>query len=124
MYMNIKNDFILSEINEGYLVGGSVRDFLTNKKFIDRDITIKNALNFSKNLAKKLDATFIELDSENRIYRIVLKDKINYIDISEIQGKDIYEDLKRRDFTINAIAINLKIFILISLFFSLYEWLI
>ena len=26
--MNIKDDFILSQIQEGYLVGGSVRDFV------------------------------------------------------------------------------------------------
>ena len=52
--------------------------------------------------------TFIELDNINKIYRVVLKDKENFLDISEIQGKSIDEDLKRRDFTINAIAYDLK----------------
>ena len=32
--MNIKDDFILSQIDEGYLVGGSVRDFIMGKSFI------------------------------------------------------------------------------------------
>lgn len=106
--MNIKDDFILSEINEGFLVGGSVRDFLMGKSFVDRDIAIKGAENFAKKIAKQFDGTFVVLDSENKIYRIVLKDKINYLDISEIVGNSIEEDLQRRDFTINSIAYNLK----------------
>ena len=106
--MNIKDDFILKNINEGYLVGGSVRDFLTEKIFYDRDITIKGAEEFAKQLAKKLDGVFIVLDDENKIYRIVLPDKLNYLDISELRGANIEEDLKKRDFTINAIAYDLK----------------
>ena len=107
--MNIKDDFILKDINEGYLVGGSIRDFFTKKcEFCDRDISIKGAENFARKLANKFGATFIELDNENKIYRIVLKDKINFLDISEMQGNSIEDDLKRRDFTINAIAYDLS----------------
>ena len=106
--MNIKDDFILNQINEGYLVGGSVRDLLMEKSYLDRDIAIKNAYDFARKLEERFNATFIELDAENKIYRLVLEDKINYLDISEIQGKNIEEDLARRDFTINAIAINLS----------------
>lgn len=107
--MNIKDDFILKDINEGYLVGGSIRDFFTKKcEFCDRDISIKGAENFARKLANKFDATFIELDNENKIYRVVLKDKINFLDISEMQGNSIEDDLKRRDFTINAIAYDLS----------------
>ena len=111
--MNIKDDFILKEINEGYLVGGCVRDWLmaADKKnfcICDRDIAIKNAESFSQKLAERFDATMVTLDSENHIYRVVLKDKINYLDISEMQGDTIEDDLQRRDFTINAIAYDLK----------------
>jgi tRNA nucleotidyltransferase/poly(A) polymerase len=80
--MNIKDDFILKNINEGYLVGGMVRDFLMGvniKSIKDRDISIKNAEDFSKKLAEELDATFITLDSENKIFRLVLSDKENYL---------------------------------------------
>lgn len=106
--MNIRDDFVLKEINEGYLVGGSIRDLFTkNCVFCDRDISIKGAENFARKIAKKWDGTFIELDSENKIYRVVLPDKINFLDISELQGNNIEEDLKRRDFTINAIAYDL-----------------
>lgn len=106
--MNIKDDFILSQIKEGYLVGGAVRDALLGKSTCDRDIAIKGAEEFAHKIAKKFDATFITLDSEFKIYRVVLQDKVNYFDISEIQGETIEEDLMRRDFTINAIAYDLK----------------
>lgn len=102
--MNIKDDFVLKNINEGYLVGGAVRDFLMGKTTVDRDIVILGAEEF----AKKIDGTFIVLDEENKIYRVVLEDKINYLDISELQGGNIEEDLLRRDFTINAIAYDLQ----------------
>ena len=106
--MNIKDDFILSQINEGYLVGGTLRDFLLGKKSVDRDIAIKNAEDFAKKIANEFEATFIVLDSVNKIFRVVLKDKINYLDISEMQGDNIEKDLERRDFTMNAVAFDLK----------------
>ena len=106
--MNIRDDFILKDINDGYLVGGYIRDCILGKDSKDRDIAIKGAEGFAQKLAEKLDATFITLDSENKIYRLVLKDKENYLDISELCGNTIEEDLMRRDFTINAIAYDLK----------------
>ena len=105
--MNIRDDFVLKNFHEGYLVGGSLRDFFMGKTTCDRDITIKNADLFAQKLAKEFDGTLVTLDSENKIYRVVLSDKINYLDISEMQGNCIEDDLKRRDFTINAIAYNL-----------------
>lgn len=102
--MNIKDDFVLKNINEGYLVGGAVRDFLLGKTTVDRDIAIVGAEDFAKNF----DGTFVVLDEENKIFRVVLEDKINFLDISELQGGSIEEDLTRRDFTINAIAYDLK----------------
>lgn len=100
---------ISDEFGEIYLVGGVLRDFYLDKENFDKDIIVeKNAQKFAKMLAKSLDATFIELDEENKIFRLVLKDKINCIDVAGLMGKNIEEDLKRRDLTINSVAINLK----------------
>ena len=52
--MNIRDDFILKELKEGFLVGGSVRDFLLGKENADRDIAIKGAEDFAKKLPKNL----------------------------------------------------------------------
>ena len=106
--MNIKDDPILSKINKGYLVGGSTRDFLLKGTIpCDRDIAIKDAEKFAKSVANEFDGTLVVLDEVNKIYRVVLQDKINYLDISEMVGETIEEDLLRRDFTINAIAYDL-----------------
>ena len=106
--MNIRDDFIVSKLNKGYLVGGAVRDFLGGRFSVDRDVVIKGAEEYARELAEKFDGTFIVLDNENKIYRVVLKDKLNFLDISEIEGENIQEDLLRRDFTINAIAYDLE----------------
>ena len=104
----VRKDFILKDIHKGYLVGGSLRDILMNKCYTDRDITVKDAEKFAKELSEKLEGTFIILDSVNKIFRIVLNDKENYLDISELRGDTIDEDLLHRDFTINALAYNLE----------------
>lgn len=95
---------------EIYLVGGFLRDFYLNKENFDKDIIVSkiDAKKFSQELAQKIDATFISLDEENKIYRLVLKNKINCIDIANMVGNSIQEDLNRRDLTINSIALNLK----------------
>lgn len=111
----IEKDFILNAIRENfdeeiYLVGGAVRDFLNNKTSYDRDLLVLNTdvKVFSKRLAEFFDATFIELDAENEIYRLVLRDKINYIDITKPLNNSVEEDLKHRDLTINSLAVNIR----------------
>lgn len=114
----IKNNAQDTDSNSNiYLVGGTIRDFYLGKENFDKDIIVENidAEYFAKTLAKQLKATFIPLDEENKIYRLVLKDKINYIDVANPIGKTLEEDLKRRDLTINSIAINLRTFEILDL---------
>lgn len=112
----IENDAIIKQIKpylkdkKAYVVGGFVRDILMGKPSPDRDLIIceKELELFSKDLADKLGAYFIELDSVNNIYRLVLEDKINYIDITKPVEDDFEKDIKRRDLTINAIAYDIS----------------
>ena len=112
----IENDDVIKLIKpyltdvEAYIVGGFVRDILMNKKSPDKDLILCgcDVEKFSRELADKLNAHFIELDSVNKIYRIVLENKIDYIDITMPIENDFEKDIKRRDLTINAIAYNLK----------------
>lgn len=111
----IKSDAILTRIvefcnNEIYLVGGTVRDFFLEKDSTDRDIIVmdEDAKSFALRLSDYLEATFVPLDEENKIYRLVLKDKINYIDITNPIENSLEKDLMRRDLTINAIAVNIR----------------
>ena len=111
----IKSDEIISKIidkfdNEIYLVGGTVRDFYMGLESTDRDIIVmdQDAREFALKLSELFQATFVPLDEENKIYRIVLPDKINYIDVTNPVGDSIEKDLMRRDLTINAIAVNIR----------------
>lgn len=111
----IKSDEILSKIiekfdNEIFLVGGTVRDYYMGLESTDRDIIVmdEDAKKFALKLSDLFDATFVPLDEENRIYRLVLPDKINYIDVTNPAGDSIEKDLMRRDLTINAIAVNIR----------------
>lgn len=111
----IKSDEILNKIIENfdeeiYLVGGSVRDLYFGKFLKDRDLIVKgaDARVFSLRVSEFFDATFVPLDEINRIYRIVMPDKINYLDITNPIENNLDKDLKRRDLTINAIAVNLR----------------
>lgn len=111
----IKDDEILNIISkefdaEVYLVGGAVRDFVLDKETFDRDLIVCNAdaREFSLKLAQRFDATFVPLDEVNKIYRIVFKDKINYLDITNPVENSLEADIKRRDLTINSVAINIK----------------
>ncbi len=111
----IKSDDILRKIienfdNEVYLVGGTVRDFYLGIESTDRDIIVmdEDAKSFALKLKDLFNASFVPLDEENHIYRLVMQDKINYIDVTNPVGGIIEKDLMRRDLTINAIAVNIR----------------
>lgn len=102
----IRNNFSA----EIYLVGGSVRDFAMDKTSLDRDLIVAgvDARDFALRIAEFFNAVFVPLDEVNRIYRVVLPDKINYFDITNPVEGSIDKDLARRDLTVNAVAVNLS----------------
>ena len=118
----IKSDEILTKItetfdNEIYLVGGAVRDFLMGKSSLDRDLIVmdENAKDFALKVKDLFDAAFVPLDEENKIYRLVLPDKINYLDITNPIENSLEKDIMRRDLAINSIAVNLRTFLQVPL---------
>lgn len=103
---NIEN--VLSKYS-CWLVGGCVRDYFLSKTNCDRDIVcIGNSCALAKEIAATTHGTFIELDCENQIYRVVPEDKKTYFDVSRALDDDIMKDAKRRDFTLNAIYYDLN----------------
>jgi tRNA nucleotidyltransferase/poly(A) polymerase len=92
---------------EAVLVGGAVRDRLLDRPVHDLDYVVEgNALNVGRKLADALDAAYYPLDKTRKIARIVWKqaDETLVVDISSLIGMTLEEDIRRRDFTINAIA--------------------
>ena len=96
-----------------YLVGGILRDWLLGKIKENPDIDFclkKGAISFGRNLAKKLKAGFVVLDKEHGACRLVkrIKDKTYTLDFTDFRGPTLKEDLLHRDFTINALAMDLE----------------
>ena len=96
--------------DETYIVGGFLRDFILNKDSSDIDLAVKSGMaeGFAKYIADSISGYFVTLDEVNHIYRVVFENKKDYVDIADIEGQDIYEDLARRDFSMNALALNIK----------------
>jgi len=91
------------------LVGGSVRDGLLKKlsQKPDLDFVIPtSAIKFSENLSKKINATFIKLDEKRDIARLAVNGWT--LDFARQVGNTLKDDLLRRDFRINAIALRLE----------------
>ncbi len=94
--------------NETVLVGGTVRDGLLGKLNIKPDLDLiipKQATELAKELAKKQEGNFIILDSTRDIARVIIKGWS--IDLASQIGNNLEDDLYRRDFRINAIALTL-----------------
>lgn len=107
--MNIIN-LLKAEKNNIYLVGGVVRDVILNRENHDKDIIVidEEAKSFAQRFAEKHNGTCVTLDEINNIYRVCMPDKINYVDITNPINNSLEDDIKRRDLTINAVAINLN----------------
>jgi tRNA nucleotidyltransferase/poly(A) polymerase len=94
-----------------YLVGGAVRDLLCSRPTHDLDFALPdNAIRIGRQLANSLDTAFYPLDAERDAGRLILNDKLLgrlVIDVTAFRASDLESDLRDRDFTINAIAIDL-----------------
>ncbi|RKD28844.1 CCA tRNA nucleotidyltransferase [Thermohalobacter berrensis] len=91
-----------------YVVGGYIRDYFLGGKGEDIDFVVeKNPAKIGKKLAEKIGGKAIPLGDRYKFYRVVDKNRgLNY-DINEMDGETIQEDLKKRDFTINSLAIDI-----------------
>ncbi len=89
-----------------YVAGGAVREWYAGQPGHDLDLTVDtDAFGWAEELAARLGGAFIPLDKEQGVARLVWE-KIT-VDFSEFRGdaRTIEEDLKLRDFTINAMAV-------------------
>src|SRR4030067_2352539 len=99
------------DIPQLFLIGGTVRDMLLNVPPKDIDLTCKGAREVAYNLAAYRNAAIVPMEKKPQTpcYRVVDREDIdNYLDIAEIRGETIYDNLHQRDFTINAIAIEIN----------------
>ncbi|AFZ47315.1 Polynucleotide adenylyltransferase region [Cyanobacterium stanieri PCC 7202] len=93
---------------DAYLVGGVVRDALLHRKrdYIDLDFVMpKGAVETARFIARKYGMGFVVLDAQREIARVVFPSAT--VDFAKQEGDSLVDDLCRRDYCLNAIALNL-----------------
>ena len=100
---------------QSHLTGGFIRDVLLERDTADIDIALAaNALEVAPEMATTLGGKYVLLDTVNKVGRVIVANRKTpsargrwQIDLSTVKDA-IEHDLARRDFTINAIAVDLE----------------
>ncbi len=93
-----------------YLVGGIVRDYCVGRKNEDVDILCDfDTRLVARRFADMHRGNFFVMDAHRNISRVILTGKTGkrVFDFARLRATDLEGDLKARDFTINAMAIDL-----------------
>ncbi|WP_291491590.1 HD domain-containing protein [Desulfurella sp.] len=89
-----------------YMVGGAVRDILLNKKPIDFDFLVSDKIDeIALEFSQMTNTKYILFEKKIRVFRYVFDNCV--VDLSKFDSNNLDLELKRRDFTINAIAFDL-----------------
>jgi tRNA nucleotidyltransferase/poly(A) polymerase len=94
-----------------YLVGGALRDLFLGRPLADLDLACRGAQQLARALAARLKGSFVVLDDATQVYRVALPESfgaLRQLDVAELQGEGIEDDLRRRDFPLNALALPLR----------------
>lgn len=102
---------LYSPDNPLYLVGGAVRDFLLQRPSSDFDfVCTSGTREIARKFAAAVDGDFYVLDDARDTCRVLAKTYrtvTTLVDFAALRGEDIQADLLERDFTINAMAVDL-----------------
>ncbi len=94
-----------------WLAGGPVRDLLLGRRLHDWDFAVTHhAMQLARKVADALNAAYYPLDKSRDTGRVVAKapnSQLITLDFAALRGNTLEQDLHLRDFTINAIAMQL-----------------
>jgi hypothetical protein len=94
-----------------YLVGGAIRDLLLGRPAKDLDfVQPHGSIQLAKTVSRKLNGAMYTLDDVRHSARMILRQgeqDEQVLDFTSFIGEDLQQDLRQRDFTINAMALDL-----------------
>jgi tRNA nucleotidyltransferase/poly(A) polymerase len=103
-------DWLAQQGLEVYLVGGCVRDQLLGRRVHDLDVAVAgDGLALARRLADRFRGAYYPLDVARSTGRAILRGdggRRFTVDISAFRGPGLDADLLDRDFTINALAVD------------------
>ena len=94
-----------------WLVGGAPRDFLLQRTTHDFDFVVQGeACRLARRVAHALGADYFALDVPRDVGRVLFgsPEERWTLDFARLRGGEIEDDLRLRDFTINAMAVPLR----------------
>lgn len=93
-----------------YIIGGAVRDAFLQFPVKDIDLaTPTDSIKTARKIANAFNGDIFVMDVERGIARVLIdtdEGKLT-LDISAFRGDDLLEDIVRRDFTVNAMAVDM-----------------
>jgi poly(A) polymerase len=91
--------------SQGYLVGGAVRDWLLGRRPRDLDFVVPHPAAEAQALADRLGERSFLWDPERSYWRVVAPGWT--VDVAPLRGS-LAEELARRDYTVNALALSAR----------------
>ncbi len=105
----IESDATYREVT--YLVGGAVRDLLLRRPLDDIDLTVPSgARALAHRIAERTGGAYVDLDVERGAGRAVVRagGATVPVDVTDFRAPSLAEDLRGRDFTVDALAVSLR----------------
>ncbi len=95
-----------------YLVGGAIRDLLLGRVVKDLDfVQPHGSIQLARAVSRRLNGTVYTLDDVRHSARVILRQgeqDEQVLDFTSFIGENLEQDLEQRDFTINAMAVDLN----------------
>jgi tRNA nucleotidyltransferase/poly(A) polymerase len=102
----------LMQHSQVWLVGGAIRDHLLHRQTTDLDFVVAdNARHMARLVADRLGADYYDLDAQRDTGRVLARDSqgaVWTLDFAGLRGTSLHDDLNARDFTLNALAVDLQ----------------